>query len=82
MKIRCDVCDQAEASVFCSADEAALCHGCDLHVHRANKLAGKHSRFSLLQPIKIDSPLCDICQVFFILALENVSAAVRFDSLF
>ncbi|XP_023531436.1 B-box zinc finger protein 20-like isoform X1 [Cucurbita pepo subsp. pepo] len=62
MKIRCDVCDQAEASVFCSADEAALCHGCDLHVHRANKLAGKHSRFSLLQPIKIDSPLCDICQ--------------------
>ncbi|CAK9315923.1 unnamed protein product [Citrullus colocynthis] len=62
MKIRCDVCDQAEASVFCYADEAALCHGCDLHVHRANKLAGKHSRFSLLHPIKKDSPRCDICQ--------------------
>ncbi|XP_023553893.1 B-box zinc finger protein 20-like isoform X1 [Cucurbita pepo subsp. pepo] len=62
MKIRCDVCDQAEASVFCYADEAALCHGCDLHVHRANKLAGKHSRFSLIQPIKKDSPRCDICQ--------------------
>ncbi|KAL0561124.1 hypothetical protein IC582_001544 [Cucumis melo] len=62
MKIRCDVCDQTEASVFCYADEAALCHACDLHVHRANKLAGKHSRFSLLQPIKKDSPPCDICQ--------------------
>ena len=70
MKIRCDVCDQAEASVFCYADEAALCHGCDLHVHRANKLAGKHSRFSLIQPMKKDSPRCDICQV--ILILENV----------
>ncbi|XP_022135716.1 B-box zinc finger protein 20 isoform X2 [Momordica charantia] len=62
MKIRCDVCDKAEAAVFCSADEAALCHGCDLQVHQANKLAGKHSRFSLLQPIVTESPICDICQ--------------------
>uniref|UniRef100_A0A6N2MGB0 B box-type domain-containing protein n=1 Tax=Salix viminalis TaxID=40686 RepID=A0A6N2MGB0_SALVM len=48
MKIRCDVCDNAEATVFCCADEAALCHGCDHRVHHANKLARKHSRFSLV----------------------------------
>ncbi|CAI0377643.1 unnamed protein product [Linum tenue] len=63
MKIRCDVCDKAEASVFCSADEAALCSTCDRRVHHANKLAGKHLRFSLHHPNSSkDSPLCDICQ--------------------
>ncbi|XP_024030098.1 B-box zinc finger protein 20 isoform X2 [Morus notabilis] len=62
MKIRCDVCDREEASVFCSADEAALCDGCDRRVHHANKLASKHPRFSLLQPTFKESPLCDICQ--------------------
>nr|CAD1821430.1 unnamed protein product [Ananas comosus var. bracteatus] len=51
MKIQCDVCGGAAATVFCCADEAALCDGCDRRVHHANKLAGKHRRFSL-----IDSP--------------------------
>uniref|UniRef100_A0A2P2ITI9 B-box zinc finger protein 20-like n=1 Tax=Rhizophora mucronata TaxID=61149 RepID=A0A2P2ITI9_RHIMU len=63
MKIRCDLCDGAEASVFCSADEAALCEGCDHRVHFANKLASKHFRFSLLHASLKESPLCDICQV-------------------
>ncbi|XP_057997407.1 B-box zinc finger protein 20-like isoform X2 [Hevea brasiliensis] len=62
MKIRCDVCDMVEASVFCSADEAALCDACDGLVHHANKLASKHLRFSLLHPSSKHSPLCDICQ--------------------
>ncbi|XP_062022650.1 B-box zinc finger protein 20-like [Rosa rugosa] len=62
MKIRCDVCDKAEATVFCSADEAALCDVCDRRVHHANKLASKHKRFFLLQPTCKDSPHCDICQ--------------------
>ncbi|KAF3545751.1 hypothetical protein DY000_02009098 [Brassica cretica] len=61
MKIWCDVCDKEEASVFCCADEAALCNGCDRHVHFANKLAGKHQRFSLTSPTFKDAPLCDIC---------------------
>ncbi|CAI0437861.1 unnamed protein product [Linum tenue] len=62
MKIRCDVCEKAEASVFCSADEAALCSTCDRRVHHANKLAGKHLRFSLHHHSSKDSPpLCDIC---------------------
>nr|UTI93941.1 BBX transcription factor [Toona sinensis] len=62
MKIWCDVCDKEEASVFCSADEAALCVVCDRRVHHANKLASKHLRFSLVNPTIKDSPLCDICQ--------------------
>ncbi|KAI3959126.1 hypothetical protein MKX01_023802 [Papaver californicum] len=64
MKIQCDVCNKDEASVFCSADEAALCNGCDHRVHHANKLASKHHRFSLLHPSSSSSeiPRCDICQ--------------------
>lgn len=62
MKIWCDVCDKEEASVFCSADEAALCVACDRRVHHANKLASKHPRFNLVSPSYKESPLCDICQ--------------------
>ncbi|KAI3693627.1 hypothetical protein L1987_76575 [Smallanthus sonchifolius] len=50
------------ASVFCPADDAALCSACDHQVHHANNLAGKHPRFSLLPPSPKDSPICDICQ--------------------
>ncbi|KAF5951480.1 hypothetical protein HYC85_009424 [Camellia sinensis] len=62
MKIKCDVCEREEATVFCSADEAALCDGCDRRVHHANKVATKHIRFSLLRPSFKESPRCDICQ--------------------
>ncbi|KAL7236891.1 hypothetical protein ACSBR1_020058 [Camellia fascicularis] len=62
MKIKCDVCEREEATVFCSADEAALCDGCDRRVHHADKVATKHIRFSLLHPSFKESPRCDICQ--------------------
>ncbi|XP_075507806.1 B-box zinc finger protein 20-like [Primulina tabacum] len=62
MKIQCDVCNQDEASVFCTADEAALCSACDCRVHHANIVAGKHHRFSLDQPTPKQSPVCDICK--------------------
>ncbi|KAM0003392.1 putative transcription factor interactor and regulator Znf-B family [Helianthus debilis subsp. tardiflorus] len=62
MKINCDVCNKQEATVFCPADDAALCAACDHRVHHANTLAGKHPRFPLLPPSPKDSPLCDICQ--------------------
>ncbi|KAL5214108.1 hypothetical protein ABZP36_003260 [Zizania latifolia] len=67
MKVQCDVCAAEAASVFCCADEAALCDACDRRVHSANKLAGKHRRFSLLHPSPSPSsaqkpPICDICQ--------------------
>ncbi|KAK7351883.1 hypothetical protein VNO77_11634 [Canavalia gladiata] len=62
MKIQCDVCHKAEASMFCPADEAPLCHSCDRIIHHANKLATKHPRFSLHYPTSNDFPICDICQ--------------------
>ncbi|KAG6498302.1 hypothetical protein ZIOFF_046214 [Zingiber officinale] len=62
MKILCDVCGQESASAFCCADEAALCDACDRRVHRANKFAGKHRRFSLSAPSAQSHPLCDICR--------------------
>ncbi|KAF5739363.1 Salt tolerance 2 putative isoform 1 [Tripterygium wilfordii] len=62
MKIQCDVCGKGEATVFCVADEAALCDTCEHRVHHANKLASKHQRFSLLHPSSKEYPLCDICQ--------------------
>ncbi|XP_031403381.1 B-box zinc finger protein 21-like [Punica granatum] len=62
MKIQCDVCGKDEAALFCTADEAAICRGCDHRVHHANKLASQHQRFSLLSPSAKDFPLCDICQ--------------------
>ncbi|KAI4388465.1 hypothetical protein MLD38_000787 [Melastoma candidum] len=62
MKIQCDFCGKDEALVFCTADDAALCGGCDHRVHHANKLASKHQRFSLLTPSSKENPLCDICQ--------------------
>ncbi|KAH0457233.1 hypothetical protein IEQ34_015140 [Dendrobium chrysotoxum] len=62
MKIQCDVCGVEQASVLCCADEAALCSGCDGRIHSANKLAGKHRRFSLILPSHSPLPLCDICK--------------------
>ncbi|KAI3803552.1 hypothetical protein L1987_31708 [Smallanthus sonchifolius] len=61
MKIQCDMCEKKEASVYCTADEASLCHGCDRRVHHANKLANKHPRLSL-HPSSDQPLLCDICQ--------------------
>ncbi|KFK42233.1 hypothetical protein AALP_AA2G229000 [Arabis alpina] len=61
MKIQCNVCEKAEATVLCCADEAALCFACDEKIHAANKLAGKHQRV----PLSVSSssiPKCDICQ--------------------
>ncbi|KAK7291223.1 hypothetical protein RIF29_06189 [Crotalaria pallida] len=62
MKIQCDVCNKNEASLFCTADEAALCDACDHRVHHANKLASKHQRFSLHRPSLKQYPVCDICK--------------------
>ncbi|XP_058780777.1 B-box zinc finger protein 21-like [Vicia villosa] len=62
MKIQCDVCNKMQASLFCTADEAALCSACDHRVHHANKLASKHHRFSLNHANSPNNfPLCDIC---------------------
>ncbi|KAK3414495.1 hypothetical protein EUGRSUZ_H00366 [Eucalyptus grandis] len=61
MKIQCDVCERAPATMICCADEAALCAKCDVEVHAANKLASKHQRL-LLHSLSTKLPVCDICQ--------------------
>nr|UTI93949.1 BBX transcription factor [Toona sinensis] len=61
MKIQCNVCEAAEATVLCCADEAALCWECDDKVHAANKLASKHQRVPLSSSSS-QMPKCDICQ--------------------
>ncbi|KAJ8540106.1 hypothetical protein K7X08_026495 [Anisodus acutangulus] len=72
MKIQCDVCEKAAATVICCADEAALCTICDIEVHAANKLASRHQRL-LLQSLSNKLPLCGICQVktAFIFCVED-----------
>ncbi|KAJ4822677.1 B-box zinc finger protein 25 [Turnera subulata] len=72
MKIQCDVCEKAPATVICCADEAALCAKCDIEVHAANKLASKHQRL-LLQCLSNQLPPCDICQekAAFIFCVED-----------
>nr|XP_043625218.1 B-box zinc finger protein 22-like [Erigeron canadensis] len=63
MKIQCNVCEKAEATVFCFADDAALCKRCDEKVHAANKLATKHQRVALSTSANNHLlPKCDICQ--------------------
>ncbi|CAI0397064.1 unnamed protein product [Linum tenue] len=72
MKIQCDVCEKAPATVICCADEAALCSRCDVEVHAANKLASKHQRL-LLESLSNKLPPCDICQekAAFIFCVED-----------
>ncbi|XP_066343163.1 B-box zinc finger protein 24-like isoform X1 [Miscanthus floridulus] len=68
MRIQCDACEAAAATVVCCADEAALCARCDVEIHAANKLAGKHQRLPLVLgdaaalPAASSLPRCDICQ--------------------
>ncbi|XP_008800164.1 B-box zinc finger protein 24-like [Phoenix dactylifera] len=72
MKIQCDACEKAPATVICCADEAALCASCDIEIHAANKLASKHQRL-LLQCLSNKLPRCDICQekAAFIFCVED-----------
>ncbi|XP_020107513.1 B-box zinc finger protein 24 isoform X1 [Ananas comosus] len=73
MKIQCDVCEKAAATVICCADEAALCGSCDVEIHAANKLASKHQRLLLLDSLSNKLPRCDICQekAAFIFCVED-----------
>ncbi|XP_068661643.1 B-box zinc finger protein 24-like [Aristolochia californica] len=72
MKIQCDACEKAPATLICCADEAALCADCDVEIHAANKLASKHQRL-LLECLSDRLPRCDICQekTAFIFCVED-----------
>ncbi|CAL4886836.1 unnamed protein product [Urochloa decumbens] len=72
MKIQCDACEGAAATVVCCADEAALCARCDVEIHAANKLASKHQRLPL-EALSARLPRCDVCQekAAFIFCVED-----------
>lgn len=40
----CDSCQSASCAVYCRADHAYLCAGCDARIHVANQLASRHER--------------------------------------
>lgn len=48
----CDSCKTTSATVFCRADSAFLCLGCDCKIHEANKLASRHARVWV----------CEVCE--------------------
>ncbi|OWM65891.1 zinc finger protein CONSTANS-LIKE 5-like [Punica granatum] len=48
----CDSCKGAAAALFCRADSAFLCLGCDDEIHGANKVASRHERVWL----------CEVCE--------------------
>ncbi|KAL2520437.1 B-box zinc finger protein 19 [Forsythia ovata] len=80
MRTLCDVCESAAAILFCAADEAALCRTCDEKVHMCNKLASRHVRVGLADPI--DVPLCDICEnspAFFYCEVDASSLCLQCD---
>ena len=72
MKIQCDSCGIAAATVVCCADEAALCARCDVEIHAANRLASKHQRLPL-DALDAKLPRCDVCQekAAFIFCVED-----------
>lgn len=82
MRTLCDVCESAAAILFCAADEAALCHACDDKVHTCNKLASRHVRVGLANPI--DVPRCDICEnspAFFYCEVDGTSLCLQCDTI-
>ncbi|KAH0883390.1 hypothetical protein HID58_059486 [Brassica napus] len=78
LKIQCDVCEKAPATLICCADEAALCAKCDIEVHAANKLASKHQRL-FLDSLSTKFPPCDICleKAAFIFCVEDRALLCR-----
>ena len=40
----CDTCRSAACTVYCRADSAYLCTGCDARIHAANRVASRHER--------------------------------------
>ncbi|KAG7026753.1 B-box zinc finger protein 19 [Cucurbita argyrosperma subsp. argyrosperma] len=80
MRILCDSCENAAATLFCAADEAALCAACDVKVHMCNKLASRHVRVGLASPSEVSR--CDICEnapAFFYCEIDGSSLCLQCD---
>ncbi|XP_023517412.1 B-box zinc finger protein 18-like isoform X1 [Cucurbita pepo subsp. pepo] len=70
------------ATLFCAADEAALCAACDVKVHMCNKLASRHVRVGLASPSEVSR--CDICEnapAFFYCEIDGSSLCLQCDVL-
>lgn len=50
--VQCALCHNAPATVFCLNDNAQLCTGCDVQIHKTNKLTWRHQRVHL----------CEMCE--------------------
>eukprot|EP00232_Nephroselmis_pyriformis_P001884 CAMPEP_0182913986 /NCGR_PEP_ID=MMETSP0034_2-20130328/38320_1 /TAXON_ID=156128 /ORGANISM="Nephroselmis pyriformis, Strain CCMP717" /LENGTH=127 /DNA_ID=CAMNT_0025050715 /DNA_START=40 /DNA_END=419 /DNA_ORIENTATION=+ len=48
----CDSCQLVTVAVFCQADSAFLCRDCDVNIHSANRIVGRHERMWM----------CEVCE--------------------
>ncbi|XVF31656.1 hypothetical protein REPUB_Repub17cG0010100 [Reevesia pubescens] len=57
----CDTCRSAACTVYCRADSAYLCSGCDARVHAANRVASRHERVSVCEACE-RAPAAFLCK--------------------
>ncbi|GAV60079.1 zf-B_box domain-containing protein/CCT domain-containing protein [Cephalotus follicularis] len=57
----CDTCRSAACTVYCRADSAYLCGGCDARVHAANRVASRHERVWVCEACE-RSPAAFLCK--------------------
>ncbi|KAK9272222.1 hypothetical protein L1049_002837 [Liquidambar formosana] len=57
----CDTCRSAACTVYCRADSAYLCTGCDARIHAANRVASRHERVWVCEACE-RAPAAFICK--------------------
>ncbi|KAG2713931.1 hypothetical protein I3760_03G002300 [Carya illinoinensis] len=57
----CDTCRSAACTVYCRADSAYLCTGCDARIHAANLVASRHERVWVCEACE-RAPAAFICK--------------------
>ncbi|KAL5741650.1 hypothetical protein ACOSP7_028382 [Xanthoceras sorbifolium] len=57
----CDTCRSAACTVYCKADMAYLCGGCDARVHAANRVASRHERVFVCEACE-QAPAAFLCK--------------------
>ncbi|KAK3018326.1 hypothetical protein RJ639_002981 [Escallonia herrerae] len=57
----CDTCSSAPCTVYCRADSAYLCNGCDARIHAANRVASRHERVWVCEACE-RAPAAFICK--------------------
>lgn len=57
----CDTCRAAACTVYCRADSAYLCAGCDARIHAANRVASRHERVWVCEACE-RAPAAFICK--------------------